>query len=99
MPMISYVVYDAATGEALHLHVEPEGLDTAPEELIQLAGVSESRRLDVAPLPREGAPAGPLRVEAGRLVSADQEMGWADSGGDERDEEPAVPRRYEKRDR
>jgi hypothetical protein len=95
--MTSYAVYDAETGEVVHLHVEPTGLDSSPEEIIQLAGARGSRRLDVVQVPREGAPTGAIRVVEGRLVAAGKDVGTGAAGGSDGLVEPAVPRRYERR--
>jgi hypothetical protein len=98
MTMTSYAVYDADTGEVLHLHVEPAGLNSSPEEIIQLAGARGSRRLDVVQVPNEGVPADGNRVVHGRLVPADGDVeGTGAAGGGEGLMEPAVPRRYESR--
>jgi len=35
--MKTFVVFDRSTGEILHTHVEPEGLQTTPEEILQFA--------------------------------------------------------------
>jgi hypothetical protein len=99
MTMISYAVYDADTSEVVHLHVEPAGLNSSPEEIIQLAGARGSRRLEVIQVPTEGVQAGAIRVVEGRVLPADKDVGAGAGGGSGGLVEPPVPRRYERRAR
>ena len=98
MTMTSYAVYDAETGEVVHLHVEPAGLNSSPEEIMQLAGARGTRRLDVVQVPSEGVPAA-IRVVDGRLAPAEGDVGTGAAGSGDGLVEPAVPRRYEHRTR
>ncbi|WP_147447094.1 hypothetical protein [Corallococcus sp. CA054B] len=97
MTMVSYAVYDVDTGEVVHVHVEPDGLDTAPEEIVQLADARRARRLGVIRMPKEGFPAQPVRVVAGALRAADKDAGFGAAGGTSRIFEPVAERRYELR--
>jgi hypothetical protein len=99
MTMITYAVYDAETGEVVHLHVEPTGLNSSPEEIIQLAGARGSRRLEAIQVPSEGVPAGAIRVVEGRVLPAGKDVSAGAGGGNGALIEPTVPRRYERRDR
>jgi hypothetical protein len=94
MTMTSYAVYDAETGDVIHLHVEPAGLSSSPEEIIQLAGAGGSRRLEVIQVPHGSATADAMRVVGGRLLPADKGAGAGAAGGDNGLAEPDVPRRY-----
>jgi hypothetical protein len=95
----SYTVYDVDTGEVVHLHVEPAGLNTSAEEIIHLAGAFGSRRLGVVQVPTDGAPADALQVVDGQLLPADKDVGTGAGGGGAGVVEPTVPRRYEFRAR
>lgn len=91
----SYAVYDRETGEVVHLHVEPAELNTAPEEILQMAGPRGARQFGVVEVPPAGAPEDSLRVVDGRLVAAEKEAGRGATGGAGLSE-PAPPRRYER---
>jgi hypothetical protein len=95
----SYAVYDVDTGEVVHLHVEPAGLNSSAQEILHLAGIRGSRRLDVVQVPAEGAPGDALQVVDGRLLPADKDVGTGAGGGGDGLVEPTVPRRYELRGR
>jgi hypothetical protein len=95
--MASYAVYDTTTGEVVHLHVEPAGLDTSSEEILQLADPSRTRSLGVLPIPREGLPATALSVVDGKLRAAGGDVSSGAAGGGGSIVEPAVERRYEVR--
>jgi hypothetical protein len=95
--MTSYAVYDIDTGEVVHLHAEPAGLNSSVDEIIQLAGTRGSRRLDVLRVPSDGVSADATQVVDGRLVPADKDVGAGAAGGDDGLAEPAVPRHYEHR--
>lgn len=94
MTMVSYAVYDRNTGEVVHVHVEPAGLETSHEEILQLVDPRRARALDVVRMRREDLEANALRVVDGQLSSADQGVGFGAAGGDGTGE-PAVERRYE----
>jgi hypothetical protein len=96
MTMNAYAVYDVDTGEVVHLHVEPAGLDSSPEEIIQLAGARGSQRLDVVPVSAEDAAAAGTRVVDGRLEPAGEAAGTGGAGGTDGLTEPDAPRRYER---
>jgi hypothetical protein len=95
MSMISYAVYDVGSGEVVHLHVEPAGLDSSPEEIIQIADPRGGRRLEVVPLPSEGMPAETVRVVDRELRPAATDAGSGGAGGAGGLIEPMAPRRYE----
>jgi hypothetical protein len=97
MTMASYAVYDTSTGEVVHLHVEPAGLDTSPEEILQLADPGRTRSLDVVRVPREGLPAKAVSVVDGELRAAGNEVSAGAAGGGGGIVEPVVERRYEVR--
>jgi hypothetical protein len=97
--MTTYAVYDADTGEVVHLHVEPAALNTSPEEIIQVAGARGSRRLEVIQVPSENVPPDAIRVADGRVLPADKDVGTGAAGGSGGLAEPAVSRRYERRAR
>lgn len=94
MTMTSYAVYDAETGDVIHLHFEPAGLSSSPEEIIQLADAGGSRPLAVIQVPHESATTDAMRVVEGRLLPADKGAGAGAAGGDNGLTEPDVPRRY-----
>jgi hypothetical protein len=95
MSMDSYAVYDPRTGEVVHLHVEPAGLDTSPEEILQLADPGRTRSLEVIRVPREGPRANALHVVDGELRAAGEEVSHGAAGGGGGIVEPPVERRYE----
>jgi hypothetical protein len=97
MTMAPYAVYETSTGEVVHMHVEPAGLDTSPEEILQLADPGRTRSLDVLPIPREGLPTNALSVVDGKLRAAGNDVGSGAAGGGGGSVEPAVERRYEVR--
>jgi|GEM_PF-3699193 hypothetical protein len=97
MTMVSYAVYDQNTGEVVHVHVEPAGLDTSHEEILQLADPRRGRALDVVQMPREGAEANAVRVVDGHLSPAVEEVGFGAAGGGDGTVEPVAERRYELR--
>src|SRR6266487_1325355 len=80
MTMNSYAVYDPRTGEVVHLHVEPAGLDTSPEEILQLADPGRTRSLEVIRVPREGLRANALHVVDGELRAASEEVSHGAAG-------------------
>jgi hypothetical protein len=97
MTMISYAVYDRDTGEVVHVHVEPAGLETSHEEILQLVDPRRGRALGVVRMPREGLETKAVRVVDGQLSPADEEGGFGAAGGGGGTVEPAVERRYEPR--
>jgi hypothetical protein len=97
MTMISYAVYDRNTGVVVHVHVEPAGLETSHEEILQLVDPRRGRALDVVRMPREGLETKAVRVVDGQLSPADEEVGFGAAGSGDGTVEPAVERRYELR--
>ena len=97
MAMTSYAVFDVETGEVLHVHVEPAGLNSSPDEIIQLAGPRGTRRLDVLQVPGEGLPNHPVKAAEGKLVPAGDGTGAGAAGGGGGLVEPEVSRRYQRR--
>jgi hypothetical protein len=97
MAMTSYAVFDVDTGEVLHVHVEPAGLNSSPDEIIQLAGARGTRRLDVLQVPSEGLPKHPVKAVEGKLVPAGEGTGAGAAGAGGGLVEPEVSRRYERR--
>jgi hypothetical protein len=97
MTMVSYVVYDTKTGEVVHLHVEPAGLDSSREEILQLADTRRARSLDIVRVPSKGLPAEAIRVVDGELRAAGNDVSSGAAGGAGSLTEPAAERRYEVR--
>ncbi len=97
MTMISYAVYDRNTGEVVHVHVEPAGLETSHEEILQLVDPRRDRALDVVRMQREDLEANAFRVVDGQLSPADEAAGFGAAGGGDGTGEPVVERRYELR--
>jgi hypothetical protein len=93
MSMVTYAVYDAETGEVVHVHVEPAGLDSSPEEIVRLADIHQSRRLHAARLSTGELPPGPVRMVDGELRAVEGEN-WGAAGIAGEDIEPTVERRY-----
>jgi hypothetical protein len=96
MTMATFAVYDTGTGEVVHVHVEPAGLDTSPEEILQLADPGRARSLDVVRVP-EGPPGQAARVVDGEMRPAGDDVAAGAAGGGGGVVEPAVERRYEVR--
>jgi hypothetical protein len=94
MTMISYAVYDRETGQVVHVHVEPAGLDTSHEEILQIVDPRRARALDVVRVPR-GLETNAVRVVDGELSPADENVGFGAAGGGT--VEPVAERRYEHR--
>jgi hypothetical protein len=97
MTMVSYAVYDRNTGQVVHVHVEPAGLETSHEEILQLVDPRQGRALDVVRMPREDLEANALRVVDGQLSPTDQEVGFGAAGSGDGTIEPVAERRYELR--
>jgi hypothetical protein len=98
MTMVSYAVYDRDTGEVVHLHVEPAGLATPREEILQLTDPRRARSLDVVQVPSKGGPpARAVRVIDGELRPAGNDVSAGAAGGAGETTEPDVERRYEVR--
>ena len=97
MTMVSYAVYDRNTGEVVHVHVEPAGLGTSPEEVLRLVDPRGGRALGVVRMRRQDLAANALRVVDGRLTPAGEGVGFGAAGGGDGTGEPAVERRYEPR--
>jgi len=97
MAMISYAVYDRNTGQVVHVHVEPAGLETSHEEILQLVDPRRVRALDVVRMPREGRDTNAIRVVDGQLSPADEDAAFGAAGISEETGEPAAERRYELR--
>jgi hypothetical protein len=97
MAMISYAIYDRNTGQVVHVHVEPAGLETSHEEILQLVDPRRRRALDVVQLPTEDWRTKAVRVTDGQLSPADEDAGFGAAGGGDGSGEQAVERRYELR--
>jgi hypothetical protein len=97
MTMVSFAVDDRNTGEVVHVHVEPAGLDTSHEEILQLVDPRRGRALEVVRMPREGVEATAVRVVDGELSPAGDEVGFGAAGGGDGTVEPVAERRYELR--
>lgn len=97
MTMVSYAVYDRNTGQVVHVHVEPAGLETSHEEILQLVDPHRGRALEVVRMPREGLAATAVRVIDGQLSPAGEEVGFGAAGGGDGTVEPVAERRYELR--
>jgi hypothetical protein len=95
MRTITYAVYDETSGEVVHVHVEPYGLDTAPEEILQIVAPSDRAKLKVMRVPDDLILAGSLRAEKGELRSLPRDGATGRGGINSPLEEPSGPRRYE----
>jgi hypothetical protein len=78
MEIVSYAVYDADSGEVVHVHVEPAYLRTSPDEVLHHAGLTDDRKLSVLRVASTPSEVG-LRVENGELHAAGE--GGAAGGG------------------
>lgn len=99
MTMVSYAVYDRNTGQVVHVHVEPAGLETSHEEILQLVDPQRDRALEVVRMPKEGLKGNALRVVDGQLSPADEGVGFGAAGGGDGTIEPVAEARYELRRR
>jgi hypothetical protein len=97
MNMISYAIYDVDTGEVVHVHVEPAGLDSSPKEILRQADPHQTRRLGVVRVPDERALAKGVHVVEGQLDPTEREVGSGAAGGADSLVEPVAERRYEVR--
>jgi hypothetical protein len=95
MKIVRYAVYDLDSGEVVHLHAEPAGLDTSPDEIIQIADPRRARRLGVLPVPIEVEPSARLVVAEGHLQVTDKDVGMGAAAGAGDLMEPDIERRYE----
>ena len=95
MPMVSYAVYDRDTGQVVHVHVEPAGLETSDEEILQLVDPRQGRALEVVRMPSGDVAAESLRVVDGQLSPAGREAGFGAAGSGDSSMEPVAERRYE----
>jgi hypothetical protein len=91
------VVYDTETGSAVHPHVEPAGMGTSPEEIVQMARLGAGEGLDVVQLPGDLAPTRPLVVQDGTVREVDEDLPVAGGGVTGGFTEPAGKRHYERR--
>lgn len=72
MRMTAYAVYEASSGQVLHLHVEPSDVGTTPDELRQMVDPTNERRLQVLELARGSLPARPFRIVKGEVREVDE---------------------------
>lgn len=80
MRTVTYAVYDRASGEVVHLHVEPVGLDTSPEEVLQLAAMPRKGEFRVMKVPDDLPVTGSLRVENNELHSTREQTNSGAAG-------------------
>jgi hypothetical protein len=95
MKMTSFVVYDADTGEIVHVHSEPVAQDPTPDEAIQHAGGAAERRLEVLALGGP-MPPGSFRVENGELREGGGDRGVGAGAASGTFSVPDVKRRYQR---
>jgi len=95
MKTVSYVFYDADSGEVVHVHVQPAGLVTSREEIMQMVDPG-GRRLELLELPSSQLPTHSVRIQEGQLHPTTEDLAMA--GGDLEDgfAEPTGERRYER---
>ena len=84
--MRTYVIYEAESGNAVHLHIEEPGLRSTSEEVLQAAGFPTDGRFAV-------------RAEEGELSKLQQADDTGMGGAVRGFGEPDVERRYERLDR
>lgn len=96
MRHVSYAVYDSDTGEILHVHVDAAGVESSPDEIIQMVDGGQ-RHLAVFQLPSDGLPMDPVRVIEGDLRPAEEAAGQGAAGGSSTFSEIAGERRYARR--
>jgi hypothetical protein len=95
MKTVSYVFYDADSGEIVHVHVQPVGLVASREEIMQMVGPGV-RRLEVLELPSSQLPAHPVRIRDGELHPVEEDLAMAGGDLEEGFAEPTGERRYER---
>ena len=95
METVSYVFYDAGSGEIVHVHVQPVGLVASREEIMQMVGPGV-RRLEVLELPSSQLPAHPVRIREGKLHRVEEDLAMAGGDLEEGFAEPTGERRYER---
>jgi hypothetical protein len=94
MQIRHFLVYDADTGEVIHVHAESSALGTPAPDLINLVP-ADGRRLAVIEQPStEEMPAHPVRVEGGLLQAAEAGTPMAGAGVRSRFDKPHARRRY-----
>jgi hypothetical protein len=96
MRMRSYAVYNADTGEVVHLHVEPADSELSRDELLAMAAPGAEGPLDVLEVSDARMPAGPFRVENGELREVEDGGGTGRGGGAERFPESEVKPQFER---
>ena len=97
MSVVSYLVYDTESGAPVHLHVEPAGMGTTPEEILQMARPGGGDGLEVVEIPGGQAPTRPVRVQEGRVTEVDEDLPVGGGGVAGGFTEPTGERRYERR--
>jgi hypothetical protein len=80
----------------VHVHVEPVGLDTSPEEILQMVAVPDRARLKVLRVAGDIALTGSLRVEKGELQSSRDNSTMGAGGIGNPSDEPDTKRSYER---
>ncbi|MGR6963378.1 hypothetical protein ACU610_02815 [Geodermatophilus sp. URMC 61] len=93
MNMAAYAVYDAETGEVVHMHVEPAELGSSPEEIASIVDVQNPQRLRAIRLPAQDLPSGAARVVDGEL-RAEEGANWGQAAVEGPEVEPDLTRRY-----
>jgi hypothetical protein len=88
----TYLVHDSETGEVVLAHVEPAELESAPDEILRLAGSPAGSRL-VAVRVTDGSAELPARVIDGAPHPEDS-PNWGHASISAGPAEPALPRRY-----
>jgi hypothetical protein len=96
MRTVTHAVYDSSSGEVVHVHVEPVGLDTPPEEILQMVALPDLAQLKVMRVPDEIALTGSLRVEKGELRSSGDDATMGAGGIGSPLDEPYAKRTYER---
>ena|SRR6266850_6462297 len=96
MRTVTHAIYDSSTGEVVHVHIEPIGLDTSPEEILQMVAVQDRGQLKVMRVPGDIALTGSLRVEKGELRSSRDDASMGAGGIGTPLDEPYANRSYER---
>lgn len=96
MRTVAYAVYDVKSGQVVHLHIEPAGLDRSPEEILHFVKAPRGAELKVMQVPGD-MPPGPMRVEKGQLQKAKEDAPSAYGGISNLLEGPPAKRAYERK--
>jgi hypothetical protein len=80
MQLKRFLVYDAETGQVVHVHTESAALGTPASEVVAMVPAGGRRLAAIEQLGAEELPVHPVRVEDGELRAAEEGTPMAGGG-------------------